>query len=1221
MNTEVKQELYDEKTNNTENRKVVKKENGEVDHYVDERNNKYFVEDAVYIFVKADMPYMICTIKEIKVNKKDIATVVVEMYYRTAELPDVTNHLLINYRTKQSDTEEVRSKISSKQTRSREVFRHRCEEDYFPLSFPVSKLRGKCLVKKHDSLFEVQKLGDDEFFCVWGFNPDPNRKLTSRDGSVTDYCPFSRTSTATERGCMQKAIIPPLVQHSSNKEYKFRKFEEIFWNPYQLHDNDLQNFIACARCVAFMTNRSEHNFQQRGVPYTENDHPLDKLHKKDDILIHALNILSECNYNARLAVEILQKSALPILIERKWSEEQQKKFIKAVRLTNKDFYKIHKDHLPNKTRSECVEFYYSWKGKGDNFTVLPVNKVRRQATIKKHKNELTAEKETENKTEVEETKFNEPFTCISCNRKDIIHFMETDLCSECGISYYKYGKKAQQFKNVVFLEEPAENVLLSDDIQSGEDKSQAFRKKSDLIRSNISSPRDDAETNNEVTNCVSTEEIATSSEITADVDYTTVKDEGEGTDEVLKQGKGQKRLWDEKLKEDNYSKENKKFKIDTEDNRNLQLPKTDSSDISQVKEHKVESTNDQINIPTQIPSISSDLPTFSSLQHFPWQPVLENKKPLHPCQPPTNSQPSTMSYTTNQQEISTKSNKQQELPSFTSSCSTSSFQPKFFSPTPTAIQQDNSKRQQHLQKNSMLLDHQNLTSVKPIVAEMYSHNSRKIETRKSDCKANYTTHEESSENPIQSSTENNENRCLSKENSNEEANTFPPVPAKYHIVLLPGQKIPATFTFYEDERPLTPNRLVRKYESKNFKFYGHERSTCSRTDFTWKKVSKETNKDGTNRDQIKIKIDDKRSSFDNIHCHDRFSRSSHEQDKNTQNNQSDNSDYQGNKVVRPVPHHHGIQTTSTFDQQKGRYHLTASRTLRHMSQGFQSSVTPSGSSGNFSKEQLNEYNRQSSEVIKAHRPPSQQPITNQHQLPNSTPFIPPSSQHLTSSELDFHMQTMKQAMHHLNPPGLIQGATQNPLASSLPTIGLHLPQTPHDIHLAAAQANLEASRLNSAHHQQAMDQQLRMELLQHHQHAHIHSHLHLHQPHQQHQASTGSINPVAVQAAAAIPSQTASINPAAMLNFASNPANDPLQTYGALIQQQMQHQQHLQLAQAAASLDSHHAAVMMNPLLLNQLGMVRHSSLLPPQVAQPPYLPATQQLQALESRQQQVLHF
>lgn len=34
---------------------------------------------------------------------------------------------------------------------------------------------------------------------------------------------------------------------------------------------------------------------------------------------------------------------------------------------------------------------------------------------------------------------------------------------------------------------------------------------------------------------MSTEEIATSSEITADVDYTTVKDEGEGTDEVLKQ--------------------------------------------------------------------------------------------------------------------------------------------------------------------------------------------------------------------------------------------------------------------------------------------------------------------------------------------------------------------------------------------------------------------------------------------------------------------------------------------------------------------------------------------------------------------------------------------------------------------------------------------------------------------------------------------------------------
>ena len=40
-----------------------------------------------------------------------------------------------------------------------------------------------------------------------------------------------------------------MVQHSSSYEYKFRKFEELLWNPYQLHDNDLQNFIACARLV------------------------------------------------------------------------------------------------------------------------------------------------------------------------------------------------------------------------------------------------------------------------------------------------------------------------------------------------------------------------------------------------------------------------------------------------------------------------------------------------------------------------------------------------------------------------------------------------------------------------------------------------------------------------------------------------------------------------------------------------------------------------------------------------------------------------------------------------------------------------------------------------------------------------------------------------------------------------------------------------------------
>ena len=69
-------------------------------------------------------------------------------------------------------------------------------------------------------------------------------------------------------------------------------------------------------------------------------------------------------------------------------------------------------------------------------------------------------------------------------------------------------------------------------------------------------------------------------------------------------------------------------------------------------------------------------------------------KLLHrnPYQPTTNSQPSTMCYTISQQETSKKSKEKQELPCYTSSCSTSSFHPKFFPhnkifPTPTAIQQ------------------------------------------------------------------------------------------------------------------------------------------------------------------------------------------------------------------------------------------------------------------------------------------------------------------------------------------------------------------------------------------------------------------------------------------------------------------------------------------------------------------------------------------------------
>jgi len=82
---------------------------------------------------------------------------------------------------------------------------------------------------------------------------------------------------------------------------------------------------------------------------------------RDDTTINALELLHENNYDTAKALQALVKNPIPKGIEKKWCEDDQKRFVKGLRQFGKNFFKIRKELLPHKETAELVEFYYLWK--------------------------------------------------------------------------------------------------------------------------------------------------------------------------------------------------------------------------------------------------------------------------------------------------------------------------------------------------------------------------------------------------------------------------------------------------------------------------------------------------------------------------------------------------------------------------------------------------------------------------------------------------------------------------------------------------------------------------------------------------------------------------------------------------------------------------------------------------------------------------------------------
>lgn len=77
---------------------------------------------------------------------------------------------------------------------------------------------------------------------------------------------------------------------------------------------------------------------------------------RDDTTINAYDVLHDSSYDPGKALQTLVKCPVAKGIDKKWTEDETKRFIKGLRQFGKNFYRIHKDLLPHK---QTVSIYFS----------------------------------------------------------------------------------------------------------------------------------------------------------------------------------------------------------------------------------------------------------------------------------------------------------------------------------------------------------------------------------------------------------------------------------------------------------------------------------------------------------------------------------------------------------------------------------------------------------------------------------------------------------------------------------------------------------------------------------------------------------------------------------------------------------------------------------------------------------------------------------------------
>uniref|UniRef100_A0A669E2B8 Arginine-glutamic acid dipeptide repeats protein n=1 Tax=Oreochromis niloticus TaxID=8128 RepID=A0A669E2B8_ORENI len=407
-------------------------ENGEITSFITEDDVVYRPGDCVYIeSQRPNTPYFICSIQDFKLvsrflfifplpiglfhvlisshqpihtwarGKRDHLLMNVKWYYRQSEVPDSVYQHLVQDRNNENDSGRELV-ITDPVVRSRELF----ISDYVD-TYHAAALRGKCNISHFSDIFAAREF---------------------------------------------KAKLPELQPFPSPGGQAITENEELVWMP-GVNDCDLLMYLRAARSMAAFAGMCDGGSTEDGCLAAS----------RDDTTLNALNTLHESSYDAGKALQRLVKKPVPKLIEKCWSEDEVKRFIKGLRQFGKNFFRIRKELLPNKETGELITFYYYWKKTPEAASCRAHRRHRRQPVFRRIKTRTAStpvntpsrppssefldlssasEDDFDSEDSEQELKGYACRHCFTTTSKDWHHGGRENilLCTDCRIHFKKYGE-------------------------------------------------------------------------------------------------------------------------------------------------------------------------------------------------------------------------------------------------------------------------------------------------------------------------------------------------------------------------------------------------------------------------------------------------------------------------------------------------------------------------------------------------------------------------------------------------------------------------------------------------------------------------------------------------------------------------------------------------------------------------------------------------------------
>ncbi|XP_071768764.2 arginine-glutamic acid dipeptide repeats protein isoform X1 [Centroberyx gerrardi] len=264
----------------------------------------------------------------------------------------------------------------------------------------------------------------------------PRRSLNSTQGEI-------------RVGPSHQAKLPELQPRPAPGLQTQTESEELVWTP-GVNDCDLLMYLRAARSMAAFAGMCDGGSTEDGCLAAS----------RDDTTLNALNMLHASHYDAAKALQRLVKKPVPKLIEKCWSEDDVKRFIKGLRQYGKNFFRIRKDLLPSKKTGELITFYYHWKKTPEAAGTRAYRQHRRQPSSRKaktrsaaapvntpsrsHSMDLSSASEDDLDSEDSEQDMKN-YTCGHCGTTSSKDWHQGGrdnllLCTTCRTYYNKHGR-------------------------------------------------------------------------------------------------------------------------------------------------------------------------------------------------------------------------------------------------------------------------------------------------------------------------------------------------------------------------------------------------------------------------------------------------------------------------------------------------------------------------------------------------------------------------------------------------------------------------------------------------------------------------------------------------------------------------------------------------------------------------------------------------------------